>query len=107
MLERLQKEFGAQAALDPKEPASQTNHIRVCTLNAVTGIESPIVFLCGVHDLYDAEQSVRLSDDERAELIRDNTRKLYMAVTRAGQRLVLTYVGDVPEWLRAGLNLTN
>lgn len=106
MLERLQKEFGAQAALDPKEPTSQTNHIRVCTLNAVTGIESPIVFLCGVHDLYDAEQSVRLSDDERAELIRDNTRKLYMAVTRAGQRLVLTYVGDVPEWVRAGLNLT-
>ncbi|MBI5712273.1 MAG: DEAD/DEAH box helicase [Chloroflexi bacterium] len=105
MLERLQKEFGAQSALDPKEPTSQTNHIRVCTLNAATGIESPIVFLCGVHDLYDAEQSVRLSDDERAELIRDNTRKLYMAVTRAGQRLVLTYVGDVPEWLRAGLNL--
>jgi hypothetical protein len=28
-----------------------------------------------------------------AELIRDNTRKLYMAITRAGQRLVLTYVG--------------
>ena len=43
---------------------------------------------------------MRLSDDERSELIRDNTRKLYMAITRAGQRLVLTYVGELPESLR-------
>jgi ATP-dependent exoDNAse (exonuclease V) beta subunit len=46
----------------------------------------------GVHSLYEREQSVRLSDEERLELIRDNTRKLYMACTRAGQRLVITYV---------------
>ncbi len=59
-------------------------------------MEGPIVFLMGVHALYEREQSVRLSDEERAELIRDNTRKLYMAITRAGQRLVFTYVGEVP-----------
>ena len=40
---------------------------------------------------------MRLSEGERAELIRDNTRKLYMACTRAGQRLILTYVGEVPD----------
>ena len=89
----------AQAAIDPKE-RRKGNHIRVVTLNAATGLESPIVFLCGVHGLYEQEQSVRLSDDERAELIRDNTRKLYMAITRAGQRLVLTYVGELPEMLK-------
>jgi hypothetical protein len=99
LLERLRHEFGPQAAADPKD-VRKGNHIRVCTLNAVTGLESPIVFLCGVHGLYEQEQGLRLSDDERAELIRDNTRKLYMAITRAGQRLVLTYVGELPEMLK-------
>ena len=56
-----------------------------------------------MRDLYEKEQSIRLSDEERQELIRDNTRKLYMAVTRASQRLVLTYVGDPPEALAQSL----
>ena len=97
--ERLQREFGTSAVIDPKD-APKGDQIRVVTLNAATGLESPIVFLCGAHQLYEEEQSVRLSDDERAELIRDNTRKLYMAITRAGQRLVLTYVGELPDILR-------
>lgn len=96
---RLRREFGTEAVIDPKD-APKGNQIRVVTLNAATGLESPIVFLCGVHQLYEEEQSVRLSDDERAELIRDNTRKLYMAITRAGQRLVLTYVGELPDILK-------
>jgi ATP-dependent exoDNAse (exonuclease V) beta subunit len=54
----------------------------------------------GIHDLYEMEQSIRLSDEERGELIRDNTRKLYMACTRAGQRLVITYVGLLPDILQ-------
>lgn len=54
--------------------------IRVCTLNAVTGMESPIVFLAGVHQLFEREQSVRLSDEEQLELVRDNTRRLYTEV---------------------------
>jgi len=58
------------------------------------------VFLAGVRALFEQEQSVRLSDEERADLVRDNTRKLYMAITRAGQRLMLTYVGELPDPLR-------
>ncbi len=99
MLERLRREFGAAAVANPKAFAPG-KHIRVCTLNAATGLESPIVFIMGTHHLYEAEQSVRLSQDERAELIRDNTRKLYMAFTRAGQRLAITYVGDLPDILQ-------
>jgi superfamily I DNA/RNA helicase len=98
LLQRLRDEFGPDAAADPGDVGSG-NHIRVCPLNSATGLESPIVFLMGVHSLYEAEQSLRLSEGERLELIRDNTRKLYMACTRAGQRLVLTYVGDVPNFL--------
>jgi len=59
-------------------------------------LESPIVFLLGVHELYERENCIRLSEEERAELVGENTRKLYMAITRAGQRLVLTYVGELP-----------
>ena len=99
LLARLRAEFGAQAAVDAKN-TPRGDVVRVCTLNAVTGLESPIVFVMGVHELYEEEHSLRLSDEERVELVRDNTRKLYMAITRAGQRLVLTYVGELPESLR-------
>ena len=37
------------------------------------------MFVMGTHRLCEAEQSVRLSAEERAELIRDNTRKFYAA----------------------------
>lgn len=108
LLERLRQKLGAEAAVDPKEaapggPGTGGDAVRVCTLNAVTGLESPIVFLCGVHQLFEQEQSLRLAEAERAELVRDNTRKLYMALTRAGQRVVLTYVGDLPPALVACL----
>ena len=99
LLERLQAKLGPTAAADPGESVTG-DAVRVCTLNSVTGLESPIVFLVGAHQLFEQEQSVRLSDDERAELIRDNTRKLYMAITRAGQRVVLTYVGELPHVFR-------
>lgn len=99
MQERLRREFGAVAVANPKT-AAPGKHIRVCTLNAATGLESPVVFVMGAHRMCEAEQSVRLSEEERAELVRDNTRKLYMAFTRAGQRLAITYVGDLPDVFR-------
>ncbi|MAT45439.1 MAG: hypothetical protein CL609_24185 [Anaerolineaceae bacterium] len=86
-------------AMDPKD-TYPGNYVRVTTLNAGAGLESPIVFLVGLRELFEQEQSLRLSDEEREEVIRDNTRKIYMAATRAGQRLVFTYVGDLPELLQ-------
>lgn len=58
------------------------------------------MFLAGLRDMFEEEQSLRLSDSERETLMRDNTRKLYMAATRAGQRLVITYVGELPLVLK-------
>lgn len=95
LLKRFQQEFGESRVVDPREESGR-GQLRVCPLNGATGLESPIVFLLGVHDLYEMENSIRLSDEERAEMVRENTRKLYMAITRAGQRLVLTYVGELP-----------
>ena len=100
LLQRLRHEFGPETAVDPGQ-ATPKGQMRVCSLNGATGLESPIVFIMGLHTLYEQEQSVRLSDEERLDLIRDNTRRLYMAITRAGQRLVLTSVGDVSELRQA------
>lgn len=98
MLERLQREFGSAKIADPKK-IPPGKHLRVCTMKTAAGLESPIVFVMGVHRLYEAEQNPLLSDEERAEMIRDNTRQLYMAFTRAAQRLAITCVGDPPPFL--------
>jgi hypothetical protein len=95
----INQRLGRFAAKDAKTDYPG-NYVRVTTLNAGTGLESPIVFLAGLRELFEAEQSLRLADDEREGLMRDNTRRIYMAATRAGQRLVFTYAGELPEVLK-------
>ena len=102
LIQAIDDRLGKNAAFDPKDKYPG-DYVRVTTLNAGAGLESPIVFLVGLRLLFEEEQSLRLSDEEREGLIRDNTRKLYMAATRAGQRLVLTYSGELPEDLKAAL----
>ena len=70
---------------------SAANCVRVSSLNAATGLESPIVFLCGLDVLLEKEDALGLHADERDELTRDNTRRIYMAITRAAQKLFITH----------------
>ena len=42
----------------------------------------------------------QMSAEQREELRRDNTRRLYMGITRAGMRLLITWVGNVPKELQ-------
>ncbi len=74
------------AALDPKD-TYPGGYICVTALNAGAGLESPIIFLAGLRRLYRGGQSLRLSDEERDVLFRNNTSKLYMAVTGTGRRV--------------------
>jgi superfamily I DNA/RNA helicase len=99
LIQAINHRLGKDTAMDPKDNYPG-NYVRVTTLNAGAGLESPIVFLVGLRELFEEEQSYRLADDERIELMQDNTRKIYMAATRAGQRLVFTYVGDLPVMLK-------
>jgi len=98
LIQAIDHRLGKNVAMDPKN-TYPGDCVRVTTLNAGAGLESPIVFLVGLRELFEEEQSIRLSDEEREEIILDNTRKIYMATTRAGQRLVFTYVGDLPKIL--------
>ena len=100
MLEALNQRLGCNTAKDPKD-TPPGDFVRVTTINAGTGLESPIVFVVGIHEMFEQEGSLFLGKDERTELVRENTRKLYMASTRAGQRLILTCVGDIPTPLQA------
>jgi superfamily I DNA/RNA helicase len=102
LIQAIEDRLGKGAAIDAKE-TFPGDYVRVTTINAGAGLESQIVFLVGLRQLFEEEQSLRLSDEEREMLIRDNSRKLYMAATRAGQRLVLTYSGELPEVLGKAL----
>ena len=99
LIAALNAALGAESARDPKnEPPG--DFIRVTTLNAGAGLESPIVFVAGLQELFEQEGGLTLTDEDRGEMIEEHTRKLYMAFTRAGQRLVLSCVGDVPAAFR-------
>ncbi|MGA7607204.1 MAG: 3'-5' exonuclease, partial [Anaerolineales bacterium] len=98
LITALNNRMGDGTAIDPKDSAPG-ECIRVTTLNAGTGLESPVVFLVGLNRLFEREQSLRLSEEDAEQLILENTRKVYMAATRAGQRLVMTYVGEIPAML--------
>ena len=70
------------------------DRVAITSLNAATGIERPIVILLGLDRLFEKEGDPRLAPEERAELIRDHTRKIYMAITRAGEKLLISYGSD-------------
>ena len=98
LITAIERKLGRGAALDPKD-SHPGNYVRVTTINAGTGLEAAIVFLAGLNQLFEEEDSLRFSEDDSTQLVLNNTRKIYMAATRAGQRLVMTSVGPVPEIL--------
>ena len=73
------------------------DYLRMAYLDSATGLEAGIVFLIGVENLFLGDDVVGLSDDERLERREENARKLYMAMTRAGQLLVVVSSQRLPE----------
>lgn len=71
--------------------AKDRSKMRVTTIGACTGIESPVVILVGLDRLFEGEESLGLDAIEREEFVRQNTKKVFVAITRASQRLVVIY----------------
>jgi hypothetical protein len=90
-VQTLNSVVGRPIARDLKDHSYSSTGVRVCSLNAATGLESPVVFLCGVDGLLEKEGTLGLARDEKSELVRDNTRRIYMAMTRASRKLIVTY----------------
>ncbi len=89
-LQDLEKRLGNQARILKDTTRKPTQVLAgLSTLNAGTGLEAPIVFVLGIDALFEKEASPTLTDAERRALIRDHTRQLYMAFTRAARQLVI------------------
>jgi len=86
--------FGKDAVHVAKDEKRATSAFcSLISIDAATGLEAPVVILLGMDLLLAKENDPTLSVGEKADLRRDNTRKLYMAFTRAGQRLLITRTG--------------
>lgn len=87
--ERLAGELGAQYVGEMKKDDLPETALGIAHLMAATGLERPVVFLLGIDELIEKENSAALDDDERRDLIRDHTRLIYVGLTRAMERLVV------------------
>ena len=64
------------------------------TLHGDKGLEFPVVFICGLDALKGDEGSGRKAEAIEAE----ERRLLYARMTRARERLYVSYHGQVPAW---------
>lgn len=81
-----------------KEPPNGygQDYLRLAYLDTATGLEASVVFLIGVESLFFEGEIPGQSTDEQAARREENARKLYMAMTRAGQQLVLVSTQRLP-----------
>jgi len=73
-----------------------TDRIKLLTINSCTGMESAVVFVVGAGDLLATTTNIEHSTEERGRLQDELARKLYVAMTRAGQKLVLVSTEKLP-----------
>lgn len=88
---RLLNKQRPDTAVNAKEDGASSDRIRVCSLNATTGLEAGIVFIMGIDQLFDRERDLQLDEADRPELTRRHTRKIYMALTRAMRECIVCF----------------
>jgi superfamily I DNA/RNA helicase len=65
-------------------------------VGTATGLEAAVVFLLGVENLYPPAAEADRTPGADAGRREENAPKLYMAMTRAGQRLILISCRPLP-----------
>lgn len=96
----IEKELGSQTVVncnDTKDLINLGDRIRLMSINSCTGMESGVTFVLGVGNLMNQSKSLDLGDDEREVTHKESIRKLYVAMTRAGQKLVLFSTEKLPD----------
>lgn len=90
---------------DKKEPPHgyERSYLRMANLDTATGLEAGVVFLIGVENLLVEAGEIR-SDDTDLTGREERTRKLYMAMTRAGWYLVLLSSQRLPQDVAMGFH---
>jgi hypothetical protein len=75
------------------------DYLRMANVDTATGLEAAVVFLVGAEHLLLDPVMPEMAVDELAASIEERARKLYMAMTRAGQRLVVISSKPLPREL--------
>lgn len=104
---RLCKQFGTDSVwwLNKKEHRKtppkgyEREYLRLANLETATGLEAGVVFLIGMENLLTDGEIPGLDQEEQAAVAEEHARKLYMAMTRAGQRLVLLSSQRLPAFI--------
>ncbi|MDR2625984.1 MAG: hypothetical protein LBC37_06590 [Zoogloeaceae bacterium] len=112
LYKRLCKRFGADSVwwLNKQEQRKAPpkgygrDYLRLANLESATGLEAGMVFLIGMEHLFSDDRIPGLDETARGVMVEEKARKLYMAMTRAGQRLVLLSSQPVPAFI--GENFT-
>ncbi|MBK8037902.1 MAG: AAA family ATPase [Verrucomicrobiaceae bacterium] len=89
VMQHLNTSLGSNSASSVRDDHAPEESIGVAHLMAATGLERPVVFLLGCDDLLATESNPLLTDEERAELIQDHTRQIYVGITRCMERVVI------------------
>ncbi|MBT2339429.1 MULTISPECIES: UvrD-helicase domain-containing protein [Pseudomonas] len=97
LFKALSDRFGSRKIWDLNSMESihvNADNLRVSTVDTATGLEASIVFLLGLEKLMKETAQAGILSAQESE---QNSRKLYMAMTRAGQRLILISTTLLPE----------
>jgi hypothetical protein len=73
------------------------SRIRLMNVNSCTGMEAGMVFVLGIGCLLNKAKNIELQAEEQQQMQHESIRKLYVAMTRAGQKLVLFSTENLPE----------
>ena len=97
----LERQLGNSTVIncnDPNEPQSDLGgRIRLMSINSCAGMEAGITLVLGVGRLMTEAKNLDLRDDERELAYKESIRRLYVAMTRAGQKLVLFSTEKLPD----------
>jgi hypothetical protein len=107
LYDRLCRRFGADSVwwLNKKEhrkappKGCERDYLRLANLETATGLEAGVVFLIGMENLLSGSDTPSLGKEVQAAEVEENARKLYMAMTRAGQYLILLSSQRVPAFI--------
>jgi hypothetical protein len=79
-------------------------YLRMANLETATGLEAAVVFLIGMENLFNSPVP-GLGKEEQVAVAEENARKFYMAMTRAGQKLILLSSQRIPAFIEDSFTL--
>lgn len=84
---------------------SKSGFLKIAKVEAATGLEAGVVFVIGVEQVFSSYENLDLTEEERDEKQQEAARKMYMAMTRAGQRLVMFATASVSKALEGAVEV--